>query len=70
MIVFSLIQDRKSIQNFDSKEVHIVFITGELTLEELMNGVEKDEHFREIISRTFELSNVLKILQSERRHSV
>ncbi|XP_058041568.1 guanylyl cyclase-activating protein 3 [Ahaetulla prasina] len=43
---------------------------GELTLEELMNGVEKDEKFREIISKSFELSNVLKILQSERRHSI
>ncbi|KAL7983476.1 hypothetical protein Chor_000352 [Crotalus horridus] len=43
---------------------------GELTLEELMNGVEKDEHFQEIISKSFELSNVLKIIQSERRHSI
>uniref|UniRef100_A0A8C5SSV5 Guanylate cyclase activator 1C n=1 Tax=Laticauda laticaudata TaxID=8630 RepID=A0A8C5SSV5_LATLA len=43
---------------------------GELTLEELMNGVENDEHFREIISKSFELSSVLKILQSEKRHSI
>ncbi|KAK9402263.1 GUCA1A: Guanylyl cyclase-activating protein 1 [Crotalus adamanteus] len=43
---------------------------GELSLEELMNGVEKDEHFQEIISKSFELSNVLKIIQSERRHSI
>ncbi|XP_015677902.1 guanylyl cyclase-activating protein 3 [Protobothrops mucrosquamatus] len=43
---------------------------GELTLEEFMNGVEKDEHFQKIISKSFELSNVLKIIQSERRHSI
>ncbi|KAM3836248.1 guanylyl cyclase-activating protein 3 [Vipera latastei] len=37
---------------------------GELTLEEFMNEMEKDEHFREVISKSFELSNVLKIIQS------
>ncbi|XP_007432352.1 guanylyl cyclase-activating protein 1-like [Python bivittatus] len=43
---------------------------GELTLEEFLNGVENDEHFLEMISKSFELSNVLKIIQSGRRHSI
>lgn len=56
--------EKVSLQNFESKEVYIVFIIGELTLEEFMNEMEKDEHFREVISKSFELSNVLKIIQS------
>ncbi|XP_044298289.1 guanylyl cyclase-activating protein 3 [Varanus komodoensis] len=43
---------------------------GELTLEEFINGVESDEQLLEMISKSFDLSNVLKIIQSGRRHSV
>ncbi|XP_033002587.1 guanylyl cyclase-activating protein 3 isoform X1 [Lacerta agilis] len=43
---------------------------GELSLEEFINGVESDETLLEMISKSFDLSNVLKIIQSGRRHSV
>ncbi|XP_034971774.1 guanylyl cyclase-activating protein 3 [Zootoca vivipara] len=43
---------------------------GELSLEEFINGVESDENLLEMISKSFDLSNVLKIIQSGRRHSV
>ncbi|XP_074754978.1 guanylyl cyclase-activating protein 3 isoform X2 [Athene noctua] len=43
---------------------------GELTLEEFITGVEKDEGLMELITKTFDLSNVLKVIQSGRRHSM
>ncbi|XP_060626639.1 guanylyl cyclase-activating protein 3 isoform X3 [Anolis sagrei] len=43
---------------------------GELTLDEFINGVESDQHLLEMISKSFDLSNVLKVIQSGRRHSI
>ncbi|KAM6310396.1 guanylyl cyclase-activating protein 3 [Aegotheles albertisi] len=43
---------------------------GELTLEEFMNGVENDKDLMEMITKSFDLSDVLKIIQSGRRHSI
>uniref|UniRef100_A0A8C8AT81 Guanylate cyclase activator 1C n=1 Tax=Otus sunia TaxID=257818 RepID=A0A8C8AT81_9STRI len=43
---------------------------GELSLEEFITGVEKDEGLMELITKTFDLSNVLKVIQSGRRHSI
>uniref|UniRef100_A0A8C3KEF0 Guanylate cyclase activator 1C n=1 Tax=Calidris pygmaea TaxID=425635 RepID=A0A8C3KEF0_9CHAR len=43
---------------------------GELTLEEFINGVERDEDLMELITKSFDLSNVLKVIQSGRRHSI
>ncbi|CAM4423120.1 guanylyl cyclase-activating protein 3 [Caretta caretta] len=43
---------------------------GELTLEEFINGVESDASLLELISKSFDLSNVLKVIQSGRRHSI
>ncbi|NXN61313.1 GUC1C protein, partial [Rynchops niger] len=37
---------------------------GELTLEEFINGVESDEDLMELITKSFDLSNVLKVIQS------
>ncbi|NXS07634.1 GUC1C protein, partial [Neodrepanis coruscans] len=37
---------------------------GELTLEEFINGVEKDEDLMELITKSFDLSNVLKVIQN------
>ncbi|KFZ52418.1 Guanylyl cyclase-activating protein 3, partial [Antrostomus carolinensis] len=37
---------------------------GELSLEEFINGVEKDEDLMELITKSFDLSNVLKAIQS------
>uniref|UniRef100_A0A8B9ZB69 Guanylate cyclase activator 1C n=1 Tax=Buteo japonicus TaxID=224669 RepID=A0A8B9ZB69_9AVES len=41
---------------------------GELTLEEFINGVEKDKDLMELITKSFDLSNVLKVIQNGRRH--
>ncbi|XP_059677416.1 guanylyl cyclase-activating protein 3 [Gavia stellata] len=43
---------------------------GELTLEEFINGVEGDKNLMELITKSFDLSNVLKVIQSGRRHSI
>ncbi|NXK05403.1 GUC1C protein, partial [Herpetotheres cachinnans] len=37
---------------------------GELTLEEFINGVEGDEDLMELITKNFDLSNVLKVIQN------
>ncbi|NXU72781.1 GUC1C protein, partial [Oreotrochilus melanogaster] len=37
---------------------------GELTLEEFMNGVESDDYLMELITQSFDLSNVLKVIQN------
>ncbi|NWX14625.1 GUC1C protein, partial [Aegotheles bennettii] len=37
---------------------------GELTLEEFMTGVENDKDLMEMITKSFDLSDVLKIIQS------
>ncbi|NXS45124.1 GUC1C protein, partial [Balaeniceps rex] len=37
---------------------------GELTLEEFIDGVEKDKDLMESITKSFDLSNVLKVIQS------
>ncbi|XP_044522725.1 guanylyl cyclase-activating protein 3 [Gracilinanus agilis] len=39
---------------------------GELTLEEFISGLEKDPNLLEMISKSFDLSNVLKIIQHGR----
>uniref|UniRef100_A0A8C8R6Z2 Guanylate cyclase activator 1C n=1 Tax=Pelusios castaneus TaxID=367368 RepID=A0A8C8R6Z2_9SAUR len=38
---------------------------GELTLEEFVNGVESDASLLELISKIFDLSNVLKVIQKD-----
>ncbi|XP_009707302.1 PREDICTED: guanylyl cyclase-activating protein 3 [Cariama cristata] len=43
---------------------------GELTLEEFISGVESDEDLMELITKSFDLSNVLKVIQNGRRHSI
>ncbi|XP_063300470.1 guanylyl cyclase-activating protein 3-like [Pelobates fuscus] len=43
---------------------------GELTLEEFINGIQKDDDLLQLISKSFDLSNVLKIIQNGRRRSV
>ncbi|NWS38153.1 GUC1C protein, partial [Probosciger aterrimus] len=37
---------------------------GELTLEEFMTGVERDEDLMDLITKNFDLSNVLKVIQN------
>ncbi|NXT96069.1 GUC1C protein, partial [Anhinga rufa] len=37
---------------------------GELTLEEFINGVEKDKELMELIEKSFDLSNILKVIQT------
>ncbi|KAG8451323.1 hypothetical protein GDO86_003511 [Hymenochirus boettgeri] len=43
---------------------------GELTLDEFISGIEKDKNLLEIISKSFDLSNVLKTIQNGRRRSI
>ncbi|XP_078512229.1 guanylyl cyclase-activating protein 3 [Lissotriton helveticus] len=43
---------------------------GELTLDEFVTGIENDSSLFEVISQSFDLSNVLKIIQNGRRRSV
>ncbi|KAF1626439.1 Guanylyl cyclase-activating protein 3, partial [Eudyptes filholi] len=43
---------------------------GELTLEEFINGMEGDKDLMELITKSFDLSNVLKVIQNGRRHSI
>ncbi|XP_064378035.1 guanylyl cyclase-activating protein 3 [Dromaius novaehollandiae] len=43
---------------------------GELTLEEFITGVERDGNLMELITKSFDLSNVLKVIQNGRRHSI
>ncbi|KAM4797244.1 guanylyl cyclase-activating protein 3 [Rhinophrynus dorsalis] len=43
---------------------------GELTLEEFINGIQKDAGLLEMISKSFDLSNVLKTIQNGRRRSI
>ncbi|XP_030327764.1 guanylyl cyclase-activating protein 3 isoform X2 [Strigops habroptila] len=43
---------------------------GELTLEEFITGVERDEDLMDLITKNFDLSNVLKVIQNGRRHSI
>ncbi|XP_059021231.1 guanylyl cyclase-activating protein 3 [Mustela lutreola] len=40
---------------------------GELTLEEFINGTEKDEDLLEIVSKSFDFSNVLKVIYNEKQ---
>ncbi|NXD65316.1 GUC1C protein, partial [Eolophus roseicapillus] len=37
---------------------------GELTLEEFITGVERDEDLMDLITKNFDLSNVLKVIQN------
>lgn len=54
-----------------SKFLRIIWLPlGELTLEEFISGVEKDGDLMELITKSFDLSNVLKVIQNGRRHSV
>uniref|UniRef100_A0A8D0B6L8 Guanylate cyclase activator 1C n=1 Tax=Salvator merianae TaxID=96440 RepID=A0A8D0B6L8_SALMN len=73
--IFTAIQAINGNQEMSPEEfTNMVFLKidvnndGELTLEEFINGVESDEQLLEMISRSFDLSNVLKIIQSGRRH--
>ncbi|MGH0143081.1 UNVERIFIED_CONTAM: hypothetical protein FKN15_077673 [Acipenser sinensis] len=43
---------------------------GELTLEEFINGTQEHQMIMDIIKKTLDLSNVLKVIKSGRRHSV
>ncbi|XP_010281507.1 PREDICTED: guanylyl cyclase-activating protein 1-like [Phaethon lepturus] len=43
---------------------------GELTLEEFISAAERDKDLMELITKSFDLSNVLKVIQSGRRHSI
>ena len=38
------------------------YFLGELTLEEFINGMEKEQHLLEVVSKSFDLSNVLKVI--------
>nr|XP_035976440.1 guanylyl cyclase-activating protein 3 isoform X2 [Halichoerus grypus] len=40
---------------------------GELTLEEFINGTEKDQDLLEIVSKGFDFSNVLKVIYNEKQ---
>ncbi|XP_032157638.1 guanylyl cyclase-activating protein 3 [Mustela erminea] len=40
---------------------------GELTLEEFINGTEKDQDLLEIVSKSFDFSNVLKVIYNEKQ---
>ncbi|XP_027537307.1 guanylyl cyclase-activating protein 3 isoform X2 [Neopelma chrysocephalum] len=75
--IFSAIQAINGYTNMSAEEfTNMVFQKidvnndGELTLEEFINGVEKDEDLMELISKSFDLSNVLKVIQNGRRNSV
>ncbi|NWI31036.1 GUC1C protein, partial [Sula dactylatra] len=37
---------------------------GELTLEEFINGLEKDKDLMELIEKSFDLSKILKVIQN------
>ncbi|KAF3827590.1 hypothetical protein GH733_003076, partial [Mirounga leonina] len=39
----------------------------ELTLEEFINGTEKDQDLLEIVSKSFDFSNVLKVIYNEKQ---
>ncbi|XP_013805520.2 LOW QUALITY PROTEIN: guanylyl cyclase-activating protein 3 [Apteryx mantelli] len=43
---------------------------GELTLEEFISGVERDGNLMDLITKSFDLSSVLKVIQNSRRHSI
>ncbi|XP_021143390.1 guanylyl cyclase-activating protein 3 isoform X1 [Columba livia] len=75
--IFSAIQAINGYTNMSAEEfTNMIFQKidvnndGELTLEEFINGVERDEDLMELITKSFDLSNVLKVIQSGRRHSV
>ncbi|KAJ7320368.1 hypothetical protein JRQ81_019879 [Phrynocephalus forsythii] len=75
--IFSAIQTINGNQDMTPEEfANMVFEKidvnndGELSLEEFITGIESDENLLEIISKSFDLSNVLKVIQSGRRHSV
>ncbi|XP_051635982.1 guanylyl cyclase-activating protein 3 isoform X4 [Manacus candei] len=75
--IFSAIQAINGYTNMSAEEfTNMVFQKidvnndGELTLEEFINGVESDEDLMELISKSFDLSNVLKVIQNGRRNSV
>ncbi|XP_067402493.1 guanylyl cyclase-activating protein 3 isoform X2 [Emydura macquarii macquarii] len=75
--IFTAIQAINGQQNMTPEEfTNMVFQKidvnndGELTLEEFINGVESDASLLEMISKSFDLSNVLKVIQSGRRHSI
>ncbi|XP_044110969.1 guanylyl cyclase-activating protein 3 isoform X1 [Neovison vison] len=40
---------------------------GELTLEEFINGTEKDQDLLDIVSKSFDFSNVLKVIYNEKQ---
>ncbi|XP_020662020.2 guanylyl cyclase-activating protein 3 isoform X3 [Pogona vitticeps] len=75
--IFSAIQTINGNQDMTPEEfANMVFQKidvnndGELSLEEFISGIESDETLLEVISKSFDLSNVLKVIQSGRRHSV
>ncbi|XP_054433209.1 guanylyl cyclase-activating protein 3 isoform X1 [Pteronotus mesoamericanus] len=57
-------QQTLSPEEFTNLVFHKVDINhdGELTLEEFINGIEKDQDLLEIVSKSFDFSNVLKVI--------
>ncbi|XP_036098410.1 guanylyl cyclase-activating protein 3 [Molossus molossus] len=59
-------QQTPSPEEFTDLVFHKVDINhdGELTLEEFISGIEKDQNLLEIVSKSFDFSNVLKVICS------
>ncbi|XP_075054215.1 guanylyl cyclase-activating protein 3 [Mixophyes fleayi] len=59
-------------EEFTSMLFHKIDVNGdgELTLQEFISGIQKDTSLFELISKSFDLSNVLKIIQNGRRKSI
>ncbi|KAM8770905.1 guanylyl cyclase-activating protein 3 [Rhynchonycteris naso] len=57
-------QQTLSPEEFTNLVFHKIDINrdGELTLEEFINGTEKDQDLLEIVSKSFDFSNVLKVI--------
>nr|XP_019598484.1 PREDICTED: guanylyl cyclase-activating protein 3 [Rhinolophus sinicus] len=57
-------QQTLSPEEFTNLVFHNIDINhdGELTLEEFINGTEKDQDLLEIVSKSFDFSNVLKVI--------
>ncbi|XP_012883961.1 PREDICTED: guanylyl cyclase-activating protein 3 [Dipodomys ordii] len=67
--IFTAVQALNGQQTLSPEEfIHLVLHKidvnndGELTLEEFINGMEKDQDILEIVSKSFDLSNVLKVI--------
>uniref|UniRef100_A0A673UR79 Guanylate cyclase activator 1C n=1 Tax=Suricata suricatta TaxID=37032 RepID=A0A673UR79_SURSU len=62
-------QQTLSPEEFTNLVFHKIDINndGELTLEEFINGMEKDQNLLEIVSKSFDFSNVLKIIYNQKQ---